>query len=499
MQEKTNNKNKYNAAQPHSLSLRSIKSRLIAMYSLVALALVILVTLALPAEVWAATPPPPSRPPGTCTFDPQFDVPYAVITPGSGMISRIVLDIRSVLTATVYPMYRNLLESSSFSTAVSVAMTIYIAVYGVLFTFGMVQVTVYDFFMRMLKFGVVAGFVIINPSWWLSVYDTLILFFVDGTDAIIAQATVIMVGGVSAPYDQAAPFKALDGLIATAISAKMAVTILATFFTGPYGLMFGILILLSLGAMLKALFSAIWVYLMGLVLKMLLIALAPLFIAFLLFDRTRHLFDGWLNQLVNACLQPIFVFLFFAFFVALLQASINNILKTPVCWTEWMDSVRGTPFAVHYWRFAVRNSSGNWEPYSGNYDFTGIPGNATAPIFPIDIMSIIIFLILAELAGRFNNVVTMIANEIASASTKLSDFQGPLSDWMSGGSGGGGSGSPAAAGGVGSRPTPGGSTGAPSAGSFDKARNELAKKGMMDTVKEAMQNMPTNRGGPGRR
>jgi len=215
---------------------------------------------------------------------------------------------------------------------------------------------------------------------------------------------------------------------------------------------------------------------MGLVLKLLLIALSPLFISFLLFDRTRHLFDGWLNQMVNACLQPIFVFIFFAFFVALLQASINNILATPVCWTEWMDSIRGTPFAVHYWRFAQRNKEGEWEPFSGTYSFDG-GGTAENPIFPIDIMSVLVFLVLAELAGRFNNVVVMIANEIASASTRLSDFQGPLLDWL-------GQGSPAsnaATSGVGSRPTPGGA----GTRTFEQEKQFISQNGLFGSVNQS--------------
>ncbi|MDX2113545.1 MAG: type IV secretion system protein [Alphaproteobacteria bacterium] len=450
-------------------------------FSLYAALLLGLIALA-PAAYAADGNTENNMPKGTCTFDPQFALPQEVITPGNGIISNIVTDVKSVLTATIIPMYQNIISSPSFTGPVTVALTLYIAIYGILFTFGMVQVTVYDFFIRMLKFGVIAGFIISAEGWASEVFWILNDFFVEGTDAIIAEATTIMVGGVRQPYNEAQPFAALDALLATAISSRMAVTILATIFTGPYGLVFAILILLSLGAMMRAFLSAIWIYLMGLVLKMLLIALAPIFITFLLFDRTRHLFDGWLNQMVNACLQPIFVFIFFAFFVSLLKASIDNILKTPVCWTEWMESVRGTPQAFHYWRFAVKNKNGDWEAYSGTYNFDGIADDPKAPIFPIDIMAVLIFLVLAELASRFNNVVVMIASEIASASARLSDFQGPMSDWLNRGGGSGGASASAAAAGVGSRPIPGGS----SAASMSSSKASIASKGMMGAAEDGI-------------
>jgi len=391
---------------------------------------------ALSYDAFAAAPPPgPRHPPGTCTSDPQFEVPYAVITPGNGLISTIVTDIKNVLNATMQPMFFTIVHDSGFRGILAAAVSVYIVVYGILFTFGMVQATVYDFFGRMIKIGIVAWLLgSMGDAWLTKLINWLIKFFNDGTDAIITKAMEITVGGVHQAYNPNAPFAILDGVIAKAVSAKMAVTILATFFTGPYGILFGFLLLMSLGSFLKALFTAIWVYMMSLVLKTLLIALAPIFIPFILFARTRPLFDGWVNQLVNASLQPIFLFIFFAFFAKLIEAAMMNILANPVCWTEWQDSVRGTPFAVHYWRFAIMDH-GNWEPYGGLWSWEGnkVEGN-TRP-FPIDIMHILIFLILAELAGRFNSIVTMIASDIAAASVNLASMQGPASEWFNPGKG----------------------------------------------------------------
>lgn len=403
---------------------------------------IVLAVIMLPSEVFAQPLPGPRHPPGTCTYDPQFDIPDALIASGTGIISTIFNDIRAVTqTISVY-IFFNIASNESFRFVVFMSVVLYIMIYGIMFLFGMVRLTLYDFFIRMVKLGiiywllggdivgdVIGGGELINL---LDLYVMLLSFFNDGTDFIITEITkIIVTGGTFYNFDSITPLGIVDDVIASSLSAKMLVTILATFFTGPYGVVFAILLVMSLSSLFKAVLAAIWVYIMGFVLRSLLIALSPIFISFILFQRTRPIFDGWLNQLVNASLQPIFLFIFFAFFVALIKVSLANILSTPVCWTEWSDSVRGTPFAVHFWRFNVLNSSGQWEPYGGEWDFNGA-ATASSPTFPLDVMHILIFFFLAQLVGRFNHIVIMIASDIAGASTNLASMDAPMGGFPGG-------------------------------------------------------------------
>ncbi|MFO0388978.1 MAG: type IV secretion system protein [Alphaproteobacteria bacterium] len=366
--------------------------------------------------------PLPSAPSGTCTTDPPFNpTPPG---PGEGIISRIVDNIQNVLDSLSQTIYTYVASDSGFQEMAGATVTLYVAVYGVLFMFAMVQITLFDFAVRMIKVGIIAA--LISPGSWGFFNDTVVTFFNDGTDSLISELSQIAIAGISQPVTPGSPpFAVLDDAIAKALSAKMAVTLLATFFTGPYGLLFGLLLLMSIGSFVRALLTAAWVYLMSLVVKTLLFGIAPLFILCLLFNRTRHLFQGWLNQVINASLQPIMLFAFFAFFSRLVEASIDKILQVPVCWTESMEAVRGTPFYTHYWRFTYNN-----EPYGGGWSWGG-PDAGGSKIFPLEILDVLIFLILAELASRFNSVVLMIARDLANATTSLADMKGGLSDWMS--------------------------------------------------------------------
>lgn len=359
-------------------------------------------------------------PDGTCSNDPQFD-----IVPQYGIISAIVNNIANILNSIAGSMYLGIVGNSGFINAVRVAVTIYVAVYGMLFTFGMVQITLYDFVIRLIKISILTT--LIAPNSWGFFFYTVVNFFNGGTDELISVVTSISVG--NAPTGN--PFVTLDWAIAMATSAKMAVTLLAIFGTGPYGFFIGILLVMSLGSFLKSLVQAMWVYLMSLTLKTLLFGLAPIFIACLLFTRTKHIFDGWLNQVVNASLQPILLFAFFSFFSALVHQSIYNLLQRPVCWTEWAESLRGSPFSEHFWRFTDQYGA----PYGGTWSFTG---SQTGEIFPIDIISVLILLILAELAGRFNHVVIEVARDLAGAATNLSGMHGAFGGGSGGGLGGSG-------------------------------------------------------------
>lgn len=372
-----------------------------------------------------------AQPDGACTNSPQYAIPP--VAPGDGLVSTIITNIQNILNNVAQLMFTSITVDSGFTDAVRALLTLYIAVYGILFTFGMVQLTLYDFVIRMIKIGIIVA--LISPGAWAFFNGTVVTFFNQGTDDLITQFSSIAVGGVAAPPGLP-PFAVLDDAVSKAVSAKMAITLMAIFATGPYGIIIGLILVMALGSFMKSMLNALWVYMMSLVLKTLLFGMAPIFLCCLLFNRTRHLFDGWLNQIINASLQPVLLFAFFAFFAKLIEASLNNILTIPVCWTEWAETLRGTPFSQHFWRFTQWDAAlGTYMPYGGQWSFTGaeaaVGALAPPPVFPIDIMTIFILWIIVELAGRFNHIVIEIAKDLAGAATHLGNFSGGLGEWFS--------------------------------------------------------------------
>ncbi len=361
-----------------------------------------------------------------CTYNPQFNIPLPAA--GSGIITLLVGNISAIVSNVAMALYNSILAQYTFQVAVRAALTLSVVIYGILFTFGMTQITMMDFLIRVVKIGIVAT--LLSPASWTYFYFYVGYFFHDGTNWLIATMSSIalgMVAGINPMY----PFAVLDNAIATLTSSRLFVTLIATFFTGPYGIFIALIIIMGIGTFASALFQAMWIYLMSLVVRCFLFALAPIFLCFLLFGRTRHLFDGWVNALVSSMLQPVFLFAFFAFFSKLVEASLYNLLRVPVCWTPPGSTWQGTPFDVWMWRFMVPVNAGGvwrWEMYGGGWSFTGAD-IAGAPIFPLSIIDVLIFVLLVQLAWRFNGVVVQIAKDIAGASLAL-NISGAVTEWM---------------------------------------------------------------------
>lgn len=337
----------------------------------------------------------------------------------STLVSDIIVKVQTKLILTSQTMYTKFVTSIDFQKIIVAATALFVVVYGILFTSGMAQIKLYDFSMMLIKIGVV--FSLFTASSWTFFNENVIDFFNKGTVELInyftgtgnvtpAVANLPVTGAATENVAAATmAFQAIDGALSKVFSGDMFVVLMASSVSSKYGFIMAALIVLSIGLFLKSLMTAVWVYIMSLVMKTLLFGLAPVFIPMILFKRTRHLFDNWINQLVSASLQPILLFIFFVFFVKLMESSLDNILAHPVCWTKLPTDWRGSPMSWYFWQFAQYNSTDGWIPNE----------NSFKEDFPIPLIHILTFLILAELANRFNTVVIQIAMQIAQASVSL--------------------------------------------------------------------------------
>lgn len=345
------------------------------------------------------------------------------------IISDIILSIKTRLIIMSATIYTYIVTNVNYISAVYASLVIFIAVYGIMFMTGMIQLKFYDFAIRMLKIGIIAQLML--PTSWLFFNDYVVTFFNGGTDDIIKFITGS--GGLFSDIsvlgtnfsEASGQFAALDRAVSKLVSPRMFVTILATFLTPNYGLIFGALLLYAIYSFMRAMLTALWVYIMSLVMRTLLFGMAPILIPTILFQRTRHIFDGWINQIISACLQPILLFMFFLFFVRLMEGSLDNIMHTPVCFSKFPEGWRGSGFDFSFWRFMEHTPKG-WQPKMDGWELKDG--------FPIDLMAVLTFLLIADLANRFNAVIIQIAQQIAQASTALTGLNfNPLSAALGGG------------------------------------------------------------------
>jgi hypothetical protein len=401
--------------------------------------IVVWLTMLMPfADAWSADAIIPYEPADVCTDGPQFktDIPEGQ----TGVFSKVRQSVLSLTSSLGESMFNSIQGNGGFQEAVSAAIILYIAIYGILFMTGNIRANAYDFTVRLIKVSVVA--LLVQPAAW-NFFNTFIYdFFNTATDEFMAQVANIAVGsGQKISGDDAFPIQIIDRAIAKVVSMNMGVHLLAMLFTPPYGFFYLVLLIIALWSFIGLLLTGIWVYLTALVFRGLLVGLAPIFLACFLFTKTKHLFDGWINQLISTCLQPILLFSFLSLFVMMVIGSptneglIDKILNKPVCWTAAHESLQGSPFSAYYWRYTIEKTgdteegTANFEPFGGQWGFNG-PIGVPGPVFPLELMPLLTFLILAELGKRFGQMVLMIARELSASSVDLSDMQNIFANLM---------------------------------------------------------------------
>jgi type IV secretory pathway VirB6-like protein len=289
--------------------------------------------------------------------------------------------------------------------------------------FGLVQFTLGQGLIRLVKIGFI--FWLMSPGGLAFVLNYIYEFFHFGTNYLINVMVAIGQGlpPSTATASVSAPFEVLDGVVRVIFSPRMFVTVIATLITEPYGPIMGMALGYAIFSFAMAMLKALKVYVLSLIVKALLFGLTPVFFVFLLFDRTKNLFQGWLNQLINFSLQPILLFAFLAFFAVMLESSARSILpddEVHVCYVKH-DNQATTMLDMHAWRFACI-VDGTAEPYEGDYNAYGpleCPPGSALPTFPINVVNILIFLLLTHIASQMVSVVTTIATELSSSITAL--------------------------------------------------------------------------------
>jgi type IV secretory pathway VirB6-like protein len=370
--------------------------------------------------------------------DPSSSVCMSDIMAGSpsdtdGLVTQAVDYIKEVVNSASQDLYSGIIGNSGFKDAVGAAFALSIAVFGVAFMFGIVPFNFGQALVRMLKIGIILACV--STGGWTFFNDYAVKFFTSGVDHLINDIVEVATGDTSLGAGmleggEPQPFRSLENVAAKAISPEMMTSVIASFGTGAMGPAMGTLMGAGLIAFVMTLVTALRIYCISLVARAFLLGLGPIFITFMLFQKTQHIFDGWINQLVNYSLQPILLFAFISFYIVLLESAVNNILAVDTCWVSYDDS-SGAPTTTMQWRFVDENG----EATSSDFSWDGLvscltAGDMDCKDFPVSIIDILTFLILAHLAYRFSNVVTLIATEIASSTLNLKDLRSGLREYF---------------------------------------------------------------------
>ena len=383
--------------------------------------------------------------------------PPAAGTPANtGLLSGIYVFIQGVVGKATQNLFYAFTTDARYQNALGAVFTLMVVFFGVGFTMGLVQISYGQVLIRLVKMGVVMT--LISPSGWFFFSTTVVAFFNQGTDDLVK--TVITIGTNVAAPPGASPFYQFDQMAAFLITPDTIVAMMGMLTSGPYSLAMTGLMAVAMFGFVSLLIEALKKYAVCYVVRSMMLGLAPVFFTFLLFEKTKQLFMGWLNSILSTALQPILMFTFLSFFMVLIESASQDMLSTEFCWTD-CKNVQGSENPVSCFRPVDPNtkqtvkSEMTWNGAvscllnagSGAGGAAGATGGATGggascPESYMNIINILTFLILVFIAKSFSELIEGIANELANSQLsldsggKIGGFigqqAGKIGDWVTG-------------------------------------------------------------------
>ena len=218
---------------------------------------------------------------------------------------------------------------TNFFSYIKAILTLYIMLYGASFLLGIVKINQTDLVIRVVKISIVAG--LLNDSTF-EFFNSYVFDFVTGfSDNIISNMSgYSMFSGATSVSN---PFMFLNEVMSKIfLSSTFSAQMMAMLSMGFGGLIYFILVFVTICIIVVVLLKAIAIYLMAFMAIAVLIGLAPLFLTFILFERTWYLFDHWLKFMFRYMLEPVIMLAGIIILTQLFTIYLDQVVGYSVCW-----------------------------------------------------------------------------------------------------------------------------------------------------------------------
>lgn len=290
----------------------------------------------------------------------SYSIALSTSTPKSpdSFVSAVLMDlfitpIRTALHNALPPIYKTLIQDTHFIKAIRAALTLYIILYCIMFTIGMVHASQLDLAIRVIKIGTVLT--LISPQSWDFFNDKLFVVFTEGGMWLLNSIT----GAVGSPNN---PFLFLDKTLGLLFNADTPMKLIGLAMTMPLGLVYFLLILDALLVYVQAVCRSILGFMLSFIAVTMLLTMAPFFISFILFDSTKELFMKWINLLFRYTMEPIILILGLIVINELLVITFQGIISMNVCWKCAIGFTipgYGNLFCLEFWMPWGYDNDGN--------------------------------------------------------------------------------------------------------------------------------------------
>ncbi len=388
-----------------------------------------------------------------------------ITTEVAGVVSGVIGTVKTQLEDLGKNLFNGIVGDPGFQSVVKLVLVLYLSIYGVMIWFNMASYSPGEVMNRILKMGVVIA--VVSPGGWDFLRQYFSDFFTNGIDSLINffnsvgyQDDATTIQGIDPnATTQTLPLSGLDHLVSKVFSRHFLMMMGALMFTGPFGLVCFVLLVVGLSFFFTSVIMALVTYIRAVVALYFLFGIAPIFICFSLFSKTRGMFAAWMEQIVGFFLQPVLTFAFLSFFVSVIGQSADKILMKDIipgpdptnhpelageryCWTPFffMDQIH--LFNLKWFRGAACNGtactgpnldSGELMLYTGPAGENGPPKPAVYPgagPLPMNTSELFLFILWGFLAFRYMQFIKEIAENLTDKTIDLMREGKNLTQWF---------------------------------------------------------------------
>jgi len=200
----------------------------------------------------------------------------------------------------------------------------YIIVFAILFLIGMIQVDYYDFLQRIVKIIIIGG--LINGKTFDFFNNYLFNIIFSFSDSLMNSAVFFPTTNGSGGLGNF-----IQAIFATFGQDIFTIQLLAMLGTGFTGIIMFILILISLILFLIPIFNLMVVTLISYFFVSVLLGMAPIFLIFILFKPTQHIFKQWITYIIAYLFEPVMLYMGIVILAKLFMIYIDYVLGYSVC------------------------------------------------------------------------------------------------------------------------------------------------------------------------
>ncbi len=353
-----------------------------------------------------------------------------------GIMTWVVDRVSEVVTDATQNIYEEISEDGEFVNILNTMVALTIMFYALSIMLGITQASGYAALMFFIKIILVWN---LATNWDLF-YDYVIEvfeFFVLDSVELASQSfhkyqswEDLYGGGTNPNPGDPTMFSEIDKLLSIFWDFKMAKVIMALMFTGITGFFWALMLLMFMMLYLMAVIGAVKTYLFALIARHMLYALSPIFLSFALFNQTKSLFDGYIEQLINFSLQPVFLFIFLGLFHSIIAGFVSQLHLEGLTEATRYDNgstQEGSEPCIAY--VPLEGASLGDQPvywykmcYAVDGSFTCPDGADQNPVIPIDIWMLISAIIVAYLMYKMSAWVIEVATRLSSGYVNVSEI-----------------------------------------------------------------------------